>query len=76
VIEIEAEDRVGLLYSISQALTDLELDISAARINTEKGAAIDSFYVREVGGGKITAPEHQQTIERKLRHAIAELEKR
>ena len=76
VIEIEAEDRLGLLYTISQELTELELDISAARINTEMGAAIDSFYVRALGGGKITAPEHRQAIERKLRHAIAELEKR
>lgn len=76
VIEIEAEDRLGLLYTISQALTELELDISAARISTEKGAAIDSFYVREFGGGKITAAEHRQAIERKLRQAIAELEKR
>ncbi len=76
VIEVEAEDRLGLLYTISQALTELELDISAARINTEMGAVIDSFYVRALGGGKITAPEHRQAIERKLRHAVAELEKR
>ncbi|HVN67010.1 MAG TPA: hypothetical protein VMT55_01455, partial [Candidatus Sulfotelmatobacter sp.] len=76
VIEVEAEDRVGLLYTISQVLTDLELDISAARINTEMGAAIDSFYVREVGLGKVTEPERHQLIERRLRHAIAELEKK
>ena len=32
VIEIETEDRLGLLYVISQCLTELELDISAAKV--------------------------------------------
>ena len=75
VIEIETEDRVGLLYTISCVLTDLELDISAAKINTEKGAALDSFYVRDCDGGKMLVPERWQACERKLRHAISELDK-
>ena len=53
LIEIETEDRLGLLYTISQTFAELALDISAARIVTERGAAIDSFYVRELDGGKI-----------------------
>ena len=74
LIEIETEDRVGLLYAISQSFTEVALDISAAKICTEKGAAIDSFYVRELDGGKILAPERQTTIDRKLRQAIQSLE--
>ena len=70
VIEIETEDRIGLLYTISQTLTELDLDMSAAKISTEKGAAIDTFYVCEVEGGKILAPARHHTIERKLRQAI------
>jgi predicted amino acid-binding ACT domain protein len=46
LIEIETEDRIGLLYTIAQTLTELQLDISAARVCTEKGAAIDSFTCR------------------------------
>jgi [protein-PII] uridylyltransferase len=76
VIEIETEDRVGLLYEISRALSDLDLDISAAKICTEKGAAIDSFYVRELDGSKVEAPERQKSIERKLRQAISSLDQR
>ncbi len=75
IIEIETEDRIGLLYAISETLSELDLDISAARINTEKGAAIDSFYVRELGEGKVTIAQRQQAIERKLRHAIAQLDR-
>jgi [protein-PII] uridylyltransferase len=70
LVEIETEDRIGLLYAISQTLTDLDLDIIGAKISTEKGAAIDTFYVRELDGGKILAAERQRAIERKLRHAI------
>jgi [protein-PII] uridylyltransferase len=76
VIEIETEDRIGLLYAISQVLSELELDISAARISTEKGAAIDSFYVREFDGGKILLPVRHQAIERKLAQAISRLDAR
>ena len=76
LIEIENEDRIGLLYMISQTLSELDLDISAAKISTEKGAAIDSFYVREMDGTKVLAPERQRAIERKLRHAIHELDSR
>jgi [protein-PII] uridylyltransferase len=74
LIEIETEDRIGLLYTISQTLTELALDISAAKICTEKGAAIDSFYVRELDGRKILSPERHDAIERKLRHAIHSLD--
>jgi len=75
VIEIETEDRVGLLYIISETLSELELDISGAKINTEKGAAIDSFYVREFDGGKVLASDRQRAIERELRRAIGSLDK-
>jgi [protein-PII] uridylyltransferase len=74
LIEIETEDRVGLLYAISEVLTEFDLDISAAKILTEKGAAIDSFYVREIDGGKILDPERQTAIDRKLQQAIARLD--
>jgi [protein-PII] uridylyltransferase len=71
LIEIETEDRLGLLYAISQALTGLALDISTARIVTERGAAIDSFYVRELDGDKVVLPERRVLIENRLREAIS-----
>ena len=73
-IEIETEDRIGLLYTMAQTLTELHLDISAARICTEKGAAIDNLYVQEIGGGKIMSPEREYAVERRLRHAIHALD--
>ena len=39
VIEIQTEDRIGLLYTITTTLSSLGLDISFAKVFTEKGAA-------------------------------------
>ncbi len=74
LLEVETEDRIGLLYAISQTLSELDMDIAAARISTEKGAAIDALYVRELDGSKVTAAERQHAIERRLRHAIHTLD--
>lgn len=67
VIEIQAEDHVGLLYDVTRTLAGLGLEVDFARINTEKGAAVDTFYVREIGGGTVTGKERLAEVERRLR---------
>ena len=74
LIEIETEDRLGLLYAISETLAELALDISAARISTEGGGASDSFYVREREGGRVLGLPRREAIERRLREAIQSLD--
>ncbi len=74
LIEVETEDRIGLLYVISEALSGLGLDISAAKICTERGAAIDTFYVSEAASGeRALDSERLKQIERRLRQAIQSL---
>jgi [protein-PII] uridylyltransferase len=73
VIDVEAEDRLGLLFFIAQIFAELRLDISLAKISTEKGAAIDSFYVTEHDGKPIVSPARQKLIEARLREALAGL---
>jgi [protein-PII] uridylyltransferase len=70
VIELEAEDRVGLLFDLTQTLGDLGLDVTFARINTEKGAAVDTFYVSEGDGGQVTGKERLRDVERHLRATL------
>jgi [protein-PII] uridylyltransferase len=74
VVEVETEDRLGLLYAIAQTFTELDVDIDGARILTERGAAIDSFYVRERNAGQIVSAERQELIKSKLLEAINRLE--
>ncbi len=70
VIEIDAQDRPGLLYRLTQVLAELELDTVLARINTDKDAASDTFYVRQKGGGRIEDPARLREIETRLRAAV------
>lgn len=76
VIDVQTGDHVGLLYTLSQTLSDLRLDISVAKISTEKGAAMDSFYVTELTGEKVIEPHRQHTVEARLRTALLKLDER
>ena len=70
LIDLQAEDRIGLLYDISSALTTLNLHVYLAKVSTEKGAAIDTFYVTERWGAKVLDPARQAEIKEKLLAAM------
>jgi [protein-PII] uridylyltransferase len=55
IIDIFAEDRPGLLHRITRALSQEGLTIYRANISTEADRVIDSFYVADRDGRKITA---------------------
>lgn len=69
-VDIQAVDRIGLLYGIFDAIGSLGLEITHARINTEKGAAIDSFYVCDAAGKKITSPAMLAALRREVNKAV------
>lgn len=66
VIEIEALDRPGLLYDITSALSDLALDIRSAHITTYGEKAVDSFYVTDLIGQKVTTRPRETRIRERL----------
>ena len=45
IFELESTDRIGLLYRIGRTVFEHEFDIDFARINTERGFAIGTFYL-------------------------------
>ncbi len=49
IVEVATQDRMGVLYAITQTLADLGLDISLAKIATEGEKTADTFYVTRVG---------------------------
>jgi [protein-PII] uridylyltransferase len=72
VIDIRAQDRLGLLYVIASTLSGLDVDVTLAKIATEVDQAMDVFYVTEKDGRKVTEPERMDAVRQALVHAIAE----
>jgi [protein-PII] uridylyltransferase len=54
VIEVAASDRLGLLYDITRTFAELGLDVHLAKVATYEGRVVDSFYVRDALGRKLT----------------------
>lgn len=73
ILEIQTPDRLGLLHHILQTLTDCGLDIGLAKINTEKGAAMDVFYVTDTEGAKITDEKQLEKTQSAIREMIRKL---
>jgi [protein-PII] uridylyltransferase len=70
LIDVHAEDRVGLLYAVTKTLADLMLDIHKAKVSTYGQDVVDVFYVRDLDGLKITDPEHAHEVEASILYAV------
>jgi [protein-PII] uridylyltransferase len=64
VVDVRAEDRVGLLYAIASALHGCGAEIALARVNTEAHRAIDSFYVTRSRGKVVESAEMDELVRR------------
>lgn len=71
VIEINGLDRPGLLFELTQSLSDLSLDITSAHITTFGEKAVDVFYVTDLMGKKITDLSRQQAIRARLHDILS-----
>ena len=71
VIDVQAADGIGVLYRITRALAELDLDIRSAKVQTLGARVHDAFYVRD-RGGKITDARTLAEIERAILHSLAE----
>lgn len=70
ILEIQTPDRLGLLYHVLDVLEHSGIDIYLAKINTEKGAAMDVFYLTNSDGNKITSAEQLDSLTAKLKGSI------
>lgn len=66
VIDVNTQDRIGLLYDITRTLTDLGLDIHLARITTRGNEAADVFYVKDTSGNKVVEEDRMDKIKGRL----------
>lgn len=71
VIDIDAQDDVGLLYKIAHLLAELDLDIHMAIINTVAARAQDAFYIVDAQGQKIVNYEVLNEVRQRLLVGLA-----
>ena len=71
LIEIQAPDRLGMLYDVLSCLDRENILIPLSRINTQAGAAIDTLYVVDgANHAKITDSHRIRMIQQHLKSAI------
>jgi [protein-PII] uridylyltransferase len=70
VIEASGLDRSGLLYDLTRAISDLNLNIASAHIVTFGERAVDVFYVTDLTGHKIENASRESAIRKRLRAAF------
>ncbi len=70
LIEVFADDRIGLLYLITRTLFDLRLDIRIAKIATKGDQIADVFYVRDLEGQKVEDKEQVEEVKKALLHQL------
>ncbi|SDU21197.1 UTP--GlnB (protein PII) uridylyltransferase, GlnD [Verrucomicrobium sp. GAS474] len=71
VLDLQTPDRPGLLYDVSECLNDFGVDIAYARITTEGGAALDTFYLTDGVGKKLEDSSILEGIAACIRKKIA-----
>ncbi|MEX1139869.1 MAG: [protein-PII] uridylyltransferase [Bacteroidota bacterium] len=73
IIDVFAPDRLGFLYKITGAISQLNLDIASAKIATRADGIVDSFYVRDRDGQRIEDPNRRDAVRQALLQTIVEI---
>jgi [protein-PII] uridylyltransferase len=66
IVEVTGEDRLGILFEMTQALTDHGCDIHFARISTLGNRIVDVFYVQDTWGEKIEEKQKAEHLKETL----------
>lgn len=72
VVEVVGPDRIGLLYRLTRAMSELDLDIASAKVATIGSDVVDAFYVRDRSGNKVTGEADIAEITAGLLHVLVE----
>jgi [protein-PII] uridylyltransferase len=70
VVEVRAVDGVGVLYRITRALAECDLDVRTAKVSTLGHEVVDAFYVVDSSGAKVDDADYLGEVERAV---LAEL---
>ncbi len=70
VIDVYTHDRLGLLYDITRTLNQLGCYVDMSKISTKVEQVTDVFYVKDIFGHKIIAPDKLKAIKTALKEVL------
>lgn len=70
VIDIFTHDRLGLLYDITNCLSDSGYYVEISKISTDVEQVVDTFYVKDIFGKKITDQNKLHELKEKLLNIV------
>jgi [protein-PII] uridylyltransferase len=74
IIEVFTYDFPGLLFGITDALYQCELNIWVAKIATKADQVVDVFYVWDLNGDKIDSPDQVDHIKAAILERLPPME--
>mgnify|MGYP003638566930 FL=1 len=69
VVEVNAQDRPALLNALAYALFESKVTVHSAHIATYGERAVDTFYLTDLLGGKITSKQRLNGLQKRLTEA-------
>ncbi|HCU25235.1 MAG TPA: [protein-PII] uridylyltransferase [Deltaproteobacteria bacterium] len=72
VIDVYANDRIGLLHDLARSMRGLSLYIEVSKISTKVDQVADVFYVKDIFGHKITDSKKLAGIKKALLETLTE----
>jgi [protein-PII] uridylyltransferase len=72
IIDIYTSDTVGLLFKLLDKFCKLNINVQKAKISTDVDRVVDSFYVIDKNGNKITKNEDIENIKKILEECLNE----
>ena len=72
IIDVSSPDRLGFLYQVTSKMNELGLNIFFAKISTKGDDIVDSFYVLDRNGNKIS-PNDYEFIKTELTSSISQI---
>jgi [protein-PII] uridylyltransferase len=76
IVDVFAHDSIGLLYTITRKLFELDLSIGFAKIGTYLDQVVDVFYVTDLDGAMIIDEDRISEIQSCILEAIHDFEAR
>ncbi len=70
VVEVQAPDRMGLLYRVSRTFAEFDVEVRVAKVHTVGDVVVDSFYLTHLDGSLVADEQNRSELERALLHAV------